>query len=457
MIAKLRRKFIVTAMVSVIAVLAVLMGVVNAANYRRVDDGADDLLMLLAENDGVYPFAFAPTGAAGSGTQTPPVKPDSTQPAEQPTAKPDGTQATDTDAQPADNKAGASASPETKGGMERRHGFTAETPYETRYFSVVLDAEGGEVATDTGKIAAVSADEALELAQSLRSKGRTGGYTGSYKFTTVDTDGGTRYIFLDCTRGLSAANAFLVNSLLVSLGGALAVLGLVVLLSGSAVRPVAESYEKQKQFVTNASHEIKTPLTVIDSCVTVLELEQGENKWTAGIRAQVKRLTGLTGSLVSLARMDEGAALPMADFSLTEAVDDALEPFRLLAEQRGLRLASDLEPDVRVRGNEQTLRQLVSLLADNAVKYAAPESQIRFALSRRGKRAVLSCDNAAEGMAAGDQSILFDRFYRGDASHSATTAGSGVGLSVAQSIVQLHGGRITAKSDGERLTVTAEL
>ena len=312
---------------------------------------------------------------------------------------------------------------------------------------------------NTGKIAAVSTDEAIAMAQNLSSHNKTSGYTGNYKYLEAKTDSGYRYVFLDCTKDLDSVRSFLSTSLLVSLCGILAVFLLVLVLSKRAIRPVAESYDKQRQFITNASHEIKTPLTIIDSCTEVIELEQGESKWTQGIRGQVKRLTSLTQSLVSLARMDEGNTnLTMTDFSLSDAVTETLEPFALLAENKGLRFLLDVQPGISYPGNEQNLRQLCSILADNAVKYALSGSEIRFSLKKKGKKPVLTGENAAEGLKMGDQSILFDRFYRGDASHSSETGGYGIGLSMAQAIVAAHGGKISAKSeDGTSLTITVQL
>lgn len=253
---------------------------------------------------------------------------------------------------------------------------------------------------------------------------------------------------------------FFRNSILVSLCGILGVFGLVVPLSRHAIQPVAESYEKQKQSITNAGHEIKTPLAIIDSCAEVLEMEQGENKWTSGIRGQVKRLSALTASLVFLARMDEGgASLTRArtEFSLSEAVADMLEPFALLAESGHLHLTSEIQPNVTYCGSEQMLRQLCSILADNAVKYALPQSEIHFTLVRRGKKIVLTSENQAENLTAGDQRVLFDRFYRGDTFHSSEKSGYGIGLSMAQAIAIAHGGKITADSDGKVLRITVTL
>lgn len=448
MIAQLRKKFVLITMGSVLLVLVVLMGVINVTNYVKMDRGADQVLEVLAENGGTFPDLGKHRGAMGA--------PDGD--ADDPGA-PGGAGAQDSSAGAQTAAADAGKTDEANLIADKQYGFSAETPYETRFFSVQLNTSGSLAAVNTGKIAAVSTEEAVSMAQALWASGKTGGYSGSYKYLAQQTDSGTLYIFLDCTRDLNSFKNFLSISLLVSLCGMLAVFGLVMVLSRRAIRPVAESYEKQKRFITNAGHEIKTPLAIIDSCTEVLEMEQGENKWTQGIRGQVQRLTSLTQSLVSLARMDEGSTnLPMAEFDLSAAVQETLDPFVLLAENRQKRLLCEVQPGIRLRGNEQTLRQLCSILADNAVKYALPESEIRVSLARKGKKIVLSSDNAAEGLKPGDQSILFDRFYRGDTSHSSEKSGYGIGLSMAQSIVTAHGGKIEAKSpDGKRLLITAQI
>lgn len=436
MIAKLRKKFILITMGSLILVLTVLMGMINIANFIKADQSSAEILQILSENNGGFPNMEKRTDSQGidldghSGTQ-----PDS----------------------PA-NGTGSSFDIGMDPGARRRN-FSPEMPYETRYFSVELNESGTLLSVNTGKIAAVSTDEAVAMAQNLSARGKTSGYTGNYKYLETQTDRGHLYVFLDCTRDLDSVQAFFSTSLLVSLCGILAVFLLVLALSKRAIRPVAESYDKQKQFITNAGHEIKTPLSIIDACTEVIELEQGENKWTEGIRGQVRRLASLTQSLVSLARMDEGSAnLTMADFSLSDAVTETLEPFVLLAENKGLHLLLDIQPDISYRGNEQTLRQLCSILADNAVKYALPGSEIHFSLKKKGKKPVLTSKNTAQGLKKGDQNILFDRFYRGDASRSSETGGYGIGLSMAQSIVAAHGGKICAKSeDGSSLTILIQL
>jgi len=427
MIALLRKKFIFITMWSVILVLAVLMGIVNITNYIKINQSADEMLQVLLENDGEYPNINKPM-------EDPPT--------------PDNSPIKDSSSKPADDSA-----------LDRRPNVSPETPYEIRYFSVGLESDGTSSFADTGRIAAISAEEAVTMAQKLLRSGKISGYDGNYRYLAKKVNQETLYVFLDCTRDLSSFREFFSISLFVSFCGILTVFLMVLVLSKRAIRPMAESYNKQRQFITNAGHEIKTPLAIIDSCTEVIEIEQGSNKWTEGIREQVQRMNALTQNLISLARMDEGSNdLSMEKFSLSDLVSEVLHPFVLLAENSGLLMSVEIQPDLWYCGNKPLLCQLCSVLVDNAVKYALPGSEIYFDLKKKGKRLVLTCKNAAEGLTIGDQNTLFDRFYRGDMSRSSGKGSYGIGLSMAQSIVTAHDGKITARSeDGASLTVTVQL
>lgn len=416
MIRRLRRSFVGITMVSVVLVLVVLMGAINAANYISKDSSNAQMLQMLADNSGHLPD-FA----------SPPDKPEEA--AADPPSKPEGTP----------------------------RNWSAETPYEMRYFSVTLNADGSASTVDTGKIAAISSADAIDMAQQLCTGGKTHGYLGNYKYLAVtNADGTISYIFLDCTRDLDSVRQFLRYSLLISFGGTAAIFLVAVALSRRAVRPIAESYEKQKHFITDAGHEIKTPLAVIASCTDVLELEQGESKWSQGIRSQVERLTELTQDLVSLARMDErSGTLSMEEVDFSALLTDTLAPFRLVAQSRGQTLTCSIAEGVVLKGDRRALAQLCSILADNAVKYTPEGGRIAFTLLRRGRKTILIAENDAEGLTQGNQKQLFDRFYRGDESRSSEKPGYGIGLSMAQSITTAHGGKIDAVSrDGRSLTIT---
>jgi hypothetical protein len=256
MIARLRKKFILITMGSLVVVLVILMGFINVANFEKLDGNADQVLTILANNGGVFPDVHSMHDKTPPGSSS--------------------------------SSSGSSAPSKTPKPGNILGGLSPEAPYETRFFSVTLKKNGELDSINTGRIAAVSTDEAADMAKELHEEGKTSGYDGNYKYLAKKTSSGTLYVFLDCTRDLGSVKNFFFNSILVSLCGILGVFSLVVPLSRRAIQPVAESYEKQKQFITNAGHEIKTPLAIIDSCAEVLEMEQGESKWTTGIRGAGK-------------------------------------------------------------------------------------------------------------------------------------------------------------------------
>ena len=418
MVDKLRKRVVTYTVLAVLLVLVILMGALNIANYVVKDRSADAMLEFLAENGGTFPGPF------GKGDM-------------EPKANPDGE----------DFHGGP-------GGL--KPGMTEETPYETRFFTVDLKEDGSISSINTGRIAAVDSSRAVEMVESAIAKGKTSGYDGNYKYLLFEKDGNKTYIFVDCTRDLMSVRSFLKTSLLVSLIGFVAISILVYLLSPKMIKPVAESYAKQKEFITNAGHELKTPMSVIESCTEVIELQSGESKWTRGIKEQVHKLSDLTTHMVALARMDECEELVMEDVNLSELVNKALDGFSLEAEQQERVIEKNIESGISIKGNAALLTELVSILADNALKYATEDKPIKFSLTKDGKGTVLTEENYAEGLERGSQAKLFDRFYRGDTSHNSEKPGSGIGLSMAQSIVAAHGGEITAESpDGERLITSA--
>lgn len=278
MIKKLQKKMIAVSMLAITIVLAVIIGAINIANYSSVQNNANRLMAILADNGGKMPASQFERGK-----QNPALH--------------------------AENGADKKPVPESGDkGKSKIGAFSAETPYETRYFTVALDENGNAVSADTGFIAAISESEAEALAQKLFATGKKQGFTGNYKYKFVQNNSGTLCIFLDCTRDLNSFYSFLISGVAIGAAGLLLVFVLVVLFSKAVVRPVAESYEKQRRFITDAGHELKTPLTVIEANTEVIEMENGESEWTQSTKNQVARLSNLTSQLIMLAKMDE--ALP---------------------------------------------------------------------------------------------------------------------------------------------------
>lgn len=409
MIAGLRKKFILVSMCSMLAVLLGIVGGILSLGYQRIVIKADRVLVMLAENNGEFPDI---------------------EPERQP--------------------------PEFSQGKQWENQLSPEAPYETRFFSVTFDENGNSISARTGNIAAVQEEDAFTYAEEVWEKNRKTGFYKNYRFYKTEGEENTVF-FVDCSRELDNFYGTLRTSMVLSLFGSFLVFVLLLLLSKKVFRPVEESYEKQKRFITDASHELKTPLTIIDASTEVLEMTEGENEWTASIRKQVKRLTYLTQQMVTLTRMEENRQTgEMSMLSLSKVMEEAAEPFSQVAERENRKLILSIEPEISGRGNEEMLFQLVSLLLDNALKYSIPGSSICFRFRKKGRRAELSVLNETKMISKGDLDILFERFYRTDASRSSETGGSGIGLSVAKAIVQAHKGKIHAASaDGKTIVFTA--
>lgn len=344
-------------------------------------------------------------------------------------------------------------------GGKRPDGLSPEAPFETRYFMVVLNEAGEVISVNTDKIAAVDKETAAAYAKERYDAGKTKGFQDNYRFLLSAEEGKTTVFFLDCTRDLNTFFSFFRASMLISLAGLSLVLVLVVIFSQLATRPVAETYQKQKRFITDANHELKTPLTVIGANCDLLEMENGENEWTKSIRDQVERLTALTDKLVFLSRMDEentGAVL--TDFSLSEVASGAVRPYTALALSQNKRFEVNIAENITCCGDTTRIRELLTLLLDNAFRYSDKGGDIRFTLLSSGKNKVITLSNTTDGIPRGSMDRLFERFYRPDRSRNSETGGHGIGLSVAKAIVELHKGKITACSeDGKTIVFTVTL
>lgn len=233
----------------------------------------------------------------------------------------------------------------------------------------------------------------------------------------------------------------------------------MLVFSKKAIAPIAESYEKQKQFITDAGHELKTPLAIINTNVEVIEIDYGESQWTKSIHNQVFRLSDLVESLVSLTRMDEEKnQLTKKDFSLSDLVLEASEQFFEMSKLCDKQLVLEVEENISYHGNKQAISQLLSILIDNALKYGLKDNPIRVELKKQGKKIFLQTTNRAENLSTGNYDILFDRFYRADSSRNSKLKGYGIGLSLAKAIVLKHKGKITAKSpNGKTIIFTVQL
>lgn len=429
MIKRLQRKFVVIAAVCLLIVELAIVGGINGVNIYQTNINADELLNMIIDNDGRFP-EFDPMGMKHDKPQN-----DS-----------------DNNVQPENRK------------PDRHKGFNEETKYQTRYFVVYADESEKITKVDTGHVAAVTSSQALEYGEEVLKSGKISGTSGNYRYKTGDTDKGKMIVFMDCRSDAATKNRFLLVSCAIGAAGYILVCLLIIIFSKRAIRPVVESFEKQKQFITDAGHEIKTPLAIISANTEVLEMVSEPNEWTASIKNQITRLNGLLKELLSLAKMEEEKpALTMADFNISDAVYDAATPFATLAETKGKKLTIDVANGLTYHGDEGAIRQLVSILTENAVKYADDGGEITVKLftSHGGREIDLEVSNTCKEPPQGDLSKLFDRFYRDDSSRTRTKGekkgGYGIGLSIAQAIVRSHKSKISCKAENDMMIFTAQL
>jgi len=427
---KLRRKFILITMLSVILVLAIIVSGINILSYRSTVTNADGILNLLADNDGAFPEMKFPDSVNTESDSD-----------EQHSAPPDIQSDTDN---PFMKHSDFMDSPELQ--------------YETRYFSVVLSTDGSIISTDTGRIAAVDSTKARELAREVYDSGKEKGFVGDYRFIVTDDDSGIRIIFYDCGRSLDSFRAFLEASLLISFAAIILMFLLIFFASGKIVRPVAESYEKQKRFITDAGHEIKTPLAIINADADVL-LMDGDNEWVRDIKAQTGRLTELTNNLIFLSKMEESRpALQVTNIDLSSLVNETADSFTAMFITQNKTLERKVDSGVGIEGDKSSLTQLVSILLDNALKYSPEKTATVLELKKTSKEIKLYCANeTVTPVTEEDAKHLFDRFYRTDKSRNSGTGGQGIGLSIARAVVTAHKGKISAVSDGKTLTIKAKI
>lgn len=407
MIRRLRCTFVMVSVCSVAAVLFVILGVVNWMNYRQVVEDVDRILDILAENNGSFPERGVP------------------------------------EEEPERDRRGAPP------------GISPETPYESRYFTVYFNEDEDVIRADVGRIAAVNESEAAAYAEEVNKRPGNRGFLHDYRYVKTDEGGTPMVIFRDCGRSLAQVRGFLTVSASVAAAGTGAVFLLLILFSKRAVKPYVESYEKQKRFITDAGHEIKTPLTIIDADAEIIALETGENEWVEDIRKQIQRLKELTEDLIFLSKMEERRGdAECVEFPISEVALETARSFQSLAMLQGKMFESCVEPLVSYTGEMKNIQRLFSILLDNALKYSPEGGRISFRLERRGRNIYINVSNTADFISREHLAHLFDRFYRVDASRNSQTGGHGIGLSIAKAIVSAHKGRITAASpDGKSLTI----
>ncbi len=325
--------------------------------------------------------------------------------------------------------------------------LTPESPFTTRFFTVKTDSSGRITEIDTHAVAGVEADTAASMGELAFERAEERGWVDDYRYKITPLEDGVHIVFISGVEKINNTSRFLWTVGAVLLVTAVVIMVLMIVISQYAVKPTAESYEKQKQFITNASHELKTPLTLIRANLDIMEEEMGQNEWLTDMREETMELADLVDRMVSLAKMDEECPLQVSTFSMSEAVEEMVSHFLTVSFAGDKHLIYDIAPDILYKGEEASIRRLISVLMDNALKYCDEGGQISVTLKKE-KKIILVVENTYRHVKEIALDRIFDRFYRVDGART-TGSGFGIGLSIAKATVERHKGSIRAVRRGD--------
>ena len=451
MIKQLQRRFIRIAVVTLTVAMVLVVGIVNIANWISVRGELFNTLSLLTDQDlPAQPSAGASAEPSESGgTETPAAEEESA-------------------------PAGETENPEPAGNgdqEQRKWPGNMRFPNPNRHFRNMV-AESNwftGIVTETGEARHIMLDRmenldeasAKELLLKAANDGRTEGFLQDYLFRLRELKNGrTEVVLLNCETRLTAVRTLVIFSAAACAAGILLAWLLVTLASRKAVEPTIRNMEQQKQFITNASHELKTPLTVISTNMELMAMEEEDNPWIRSTQKQTAALRRLVDELVYLSRMEEeDSPLTIEKMDAGKLLEETAEPFVSMAEYSGREMTVEAEEGLQITGDRASLQRLISTLCDNAVKYASA-GPILAEIRAEGKNHVaLRVSNPVEEPLSRQQcEQLFNRFYRVDESRSKDKkSGFGIGLAIAAAIAEKHGGRISAAMEDDRIVFTCVL
>lgn len=404
MFRKLRIRFIAIASLAILIVLFSVVGVLISARHIQTVNEINKILTLISDNGGTFPSVSKATSELGNTV-------------------------------------------------------SVDTLFQYRYFSAVVDEDGNITSLNLSRISDLTDEQVESYLTKINKSGDTSGdfrynnHTYSY-LVTDESDDSKLIVVLDSTNQVEENKTLLHLSLWMSGVSFVFFVLMVSIFSGRVIEPFIRNYERQRRFITNAGHELKTPLAIISANNELVEMMNGESEWTKSTNDQVERMTGLINSLVAMARLEEQPEVVLTDLNFSAIAEDAAEDFKGLVIKDGKQFVLEIQPDIHVKAEEKSLFELVTLLVDNANKYCDAGGTVSVKLSKanRFSKARLEISNTyAEGKNV-DYSKFFERFYREDESHNNKKSGYGIGLSMAQTMVKLFKGSISVSYSGDIIT-----
>jgi len=392
MIKKVRTRFLLMILIAICVILSIIVTMINLVNYHNITASADDIIDILELNNGA--FGEIPD-------------------------------------------------------FEEDPDITLETPYETRFFTVEFFNDGSHW-INIKQIAAVDEEAAIQMSLIIIENGESRGYFEEYRYKMVLKEESTFLIFVDWSRQLNVVSRFVNVSIIISIIS-LAVIFLVTIIAFKrAITPIEMAYEKQSRFIANASHEIKTPLTIISANAELIEIENGECENTMAIYKQINKLNQMVNSLTILAKMDSlNGSKQKESFDISNLLKDTLADYKSVLERFTINV--EIQDDIHYKGNKGLIQQLFCILLDNAGKYGLSEIDIK--LARNGLKIDITISNDVHHIEQGDLSKYFERFYRSSDARSTTIEGSGIGLSIGSDIVEFHSGTIKAMGKDNKFII----
>lgn len=317
------------------------------------------------------------------------------------------------------------------------------------FFVIRKPVDSDIVEDDLRSIPNVSYEEASELSNYALRRGFSTGSVGKYRYKTYHNDkGDTAVIFLNIENSISYIHNMIQTSMLVSVVGFCIATVSAIIISKRAANKTADSIYRHRQLITNATHDLKTPISIIKANMDVLTLKDQNNQWIISTKNQINRLNKLVNDLMEVSKLGEdGIDIQFEQFDLSTAISESTEPFIKVLESRGISYKQDIDPDVVYYGSEIFIRRLIIILCENAAKYTNDNGKIKLNMScdKSNHIITISIVNTCYSIENIEADRVFDRFYRGDKSRSQEIGGNGIGLAIAKAIVEAHNGNIYAQ------------